>query len=141
MCIYSKHKTLDEFHSGEKKMVSAEGKKSYILDKYMQVCGQWPKFNDLKICLWELFRKQAESLIICKPMFCHPHIQRKRLVRKSNMNQSKNYEEETFSFTTKLLVICFTLFATWGLKGILELSSGSLMYAKGSKNYVPISSK
>lgn len=53
----------------------------------MQLCGQRPKFKDLKIYLQEHFRKQGASLIICKPMYCHPRMQRQRLVRKSNMKQ------------------------------------------------------
>lgn len=77
----------------------------------MQLRSQQPKFKDLKICLWELFRKQIASSIICKPMFHHPHMQRKTCVRKSNMKQKKDYQRETFSFATKLLTICFTLLA------------------------------
>lgn len=63
----------------------------------MQLRSQLPKFKDLKICLWELFRKQAAISIICKPMFCHPHMQRKRCVRKSNMKQRRKTMREKHS--------------------------------------------
>lgn len=71
----------------------------------MQLHGQQPKFKDLKICLWELFRKQAVSSTVYKPKFCHSCKQRKSLVRKSNTEQRKYYHKEAFSFTTELLTI------------------------------------
>lgn len=140
MCIYSKHKTLDEFHSGEKNLVTVDGKNCTVLDKYMQLHGQWPKFKDLKMSLWELFRKQESSSIIHKPLFCNPHTQRKICEKEQHEAERKDYQKETFSFTTKLLTICYTLFLTWGLKGIHGLSLGSLTCATGSESYVPISS-
>lgn len=88
-CIYSKHKTLYEFHSGGKKMVSVDGKKWYILYKYMQLRSQLPKFKDLKICLWELFRKQAAISIICKPMFCHPRCRERDVWERATWNREE----------------------------------------------------
>lgn len=70
-----------------------------------------------------------------------PSYAQKETCEKEHEAERKDYQEETFSFTTKLLTICFTLFATWGLKGIHGLSLGSLMCAKGSESYLPICRK
>lgn len=101
MCIYSKHKTLYEFHSGEKKMVSVDGMKWYILHKYMQLHSQQPKFKDLKICLSEHFRKQTASSIICKPISATPKCRKRDVSERATWNREETLPQRNILFYHK----------------------------------------
>lgn len=86
----------------------------------MQLRGQEPKFKDLKTWLWGFFRKQAASSIIYKPLFCHSCEKERRDAER------KDYQEETFFFTTKLCIIRITGFErhVWAVLGGLTMCKG-----------------
>lgn len=117
----------------DKKFVSIYGKKWHILDKYMQFHGQQPNFKDLKICLWELFRKQAVNSIVYNAKFCHSCKQRKLLVRKSNIEQRKKRHSHHKAANNLHYLQC-GIWKTWTVLGEFNLQRGSESYLSISNN-------
>lgn len=112
MCIYSKHKTLYEFHSGEKNGKCRWNEVIYITQIYAtsQPVTQIQGFKNMFVGALQETNSNLNYLqaYVLPP----PYAEKEMCEKKQHETEKKDYQRKTFSFTTKLLTICFTLLAT-----------------------------